>query len=104
MRKLATVILPGSLFLLGAFGLPRSLPGTAAAAPPAAAAKTPPGKKTAAQKGARAFLDVVTPLLLPVATVDSEVSWAAATDVTPEHTGARTGTGKALAALTKSKL
>jgi peptidyl-dipeptidase A len=99
MRKLPAVVLTGGLSLAAAMGLPRARSATPTAAPKPAA-----GKKTAAQKEARAFLEIATPLLLPVATVDSEVNWTAATDVTPEHTGARTGTGKALAALAGSKL
>jgi peptidyl-dipeptidase A len=59
---------------------------------------------TAAEKEARAFLDLMTPVIVPVATVDADISWTAATDVTPEHTGARTGADRALAALSGSRL
>ena len=41
-------------------------------------------------------------LLAPVSTSASLADWAAATDVTPEHTGQRTGADKALAALAGS--
>ncbi len=68
------------------------------------APKTRPAKRlTASEKEARAFLDVVTPLLIPVSTVEADVAWSAATDVTPEHTGARMGADRALAALAGSK-
>ena len=74
----------------------------------AATAKEPRGggaKRTSTiEKEARAFLDLVGPLIMPVATVDADIGWSAATDVTPEHTGARTGADKALAALAGSKL
>ena len=63
-----------------------------------------PGKKTAAQKEAEAFLADVTGLMAPVATSTNRADWLAATDVTPEHTGQRTGADKALAALAGSKL
>lgn len=39
-----------------------------------------------------------------MATVDAQINWTASTDVTPEHTGARTGSGKAMAALAGSKV
>ncbi len=61
-------------------------------------------RATATEKEARAFLETITPLLLPVATVEAEISWSASTDVTPEHTGARTGASKAMAALAGSKV
>ena len=41
----------------------------------------------------------MTSLLTPVSTTASESDWVAATDVTPEHTGLRTGADKALATL-----
>ncbi len=67
-----------------------------------------PGKKAAprkaAEREARAFLETVTELLVPVAAVSAEASWVAATDVTPEHTGSRAGADKAYAALAGSKL
>ncbi len=56
-------------------------------------------KKTATEKDAEAFLDIVTSLLMPVSTTAADADWAAATDVTPEHTGQRTGADKALATL-----
>jgi peptidyl-dipeptidase A len=63
------------------------------------------GKRiTTTEKDARAFLDMVTPLIVPVATVDADISWVAATDVNPEHTGARTGADRVLAALSGSKV
>ncbi|HEY4187399.1 MAG TPA: M2 family metallopeptidase [Polyangia bacterium] len=66
-------------------------------------ARVPPRRLSAAEKEARAFLDVVVPLILPVEAVGGELDWVAATDVTPEHTGARAGADKALAALSGSK-
>src|SRR3954470_22852540 len=74
---------------------------TAVAAPTrtTAAAKK---KATAAEKDAEAFLETITALLTPVSTVAAEADWAAATDVTPEHTGLRTGADKALATLSGS--
>src|SRR5882724_7395593 len=62
----------------------------------------PKKKATAAEKEAEAFLDTITALLAPVSTVAAEADWAAATDVTPEHTGLRTGADKALATLSGS--
>src|SRR5215831_5441014 len=56
-------------------------------------------KKTATEKEAEAFLDVVTSLLMPVSTTAADADWVAATDVTPENTGLRTGADKALATL-----
>ena len=77
------------------------------AKPGAAAAPTKPRsaskRLSATEKEARAFLDVVVPLLMPVQTVGAQIDWVAATDVTPEHTGARAGADKALAALAGSK-
>ena len=67
-----------------------------------AASGAPPkahSKRTVTEKEAEAFLDVVTPLLVPVSTTAAEADWIAATDVTPEHTGQRTGADKALATL-----
>src|SRR4051794_39162398 len=79
----------------------------------AAAARPPKTEKSAAGKAAgkagpqekegRAFLDGVTGLLWPVSTAAGQADWIAATDVTPEHTGQRTGADKVLAALTGAK-
>lgn len=80
---------------------PATRPATSPAAPrPVRAAGKRP---SATEKEARAFLDVIVPLLMPVETVAGQIDWVAATDVTPEHTGARTGAEKALAALAGSK-
>jgi peptidyl-dipeptidase A len=67
-------------------------------APPRAA------NKKSAEKEAQAFLDAVTPLLLPAATTFSQVDWTAATDATPEHIAERTGAGRITATLTGSRL
>jgi peptidyl-dipeptidase A len=61
------------------------------------------GKKAPVERDAEAFLESVTGLLWPVATATDNADWSAATDVTPEHTGQRTGADKALAALAGSK-
>jgi peptidyl-dipeptidase A len=74
--------------------------GTAQAA--TRAKRSPP--KTAVEKEAEAFLSTVTSLLGPVAVTTNLAEWASLTDVTPEHTGQRTGADKALAALAGSKL
>jgi peptidyl-dipeptidase A len=63
-----------------------------------------PIRRTPAEKEATVFLEGLTGLLAPVSTATAEADWLAATDVTPEHTGQRTGADKALAALTGSKL
>ncbi|HXU81245.1 MAG TPA: M2 family metallopeptidase, partial [Polyangia bacterium] len=61
-------------------------------------------KVSAVERDARAYLETMNALLQPVVTVASEAAWAAATDVTPEHTGARAGAEKTAAALSGSKL
>jgi peptidyl-dipeptidase A len=66
-----------------------------AAGAAAAAGKRP----TPVQKDAEVFLATVTGLLAPVSTSTGLVDWAAATDVTPDHVGERSGANKALAAL-----
>ncbi|HET6281365.1 MAG TPA: M2 family metallopeptidase [Polyangia bacterium] len=68
------------------------------------AEKKPPGKKTASEKEATAFLEIVAPLLLPPATATAEADWTAAIDVTPEHTAQRTGADKIYASLSGSKV
>jgi peptidyl-dipeptidase A len=75
-----------------------------AAAPPSASPTASKGrsKKNATEREAEAFLETITSLLMPVSTVAAEADWAAATDVTPEHTGLRTGADKALATLAGS--
>src|SRR5207249_3554176 len=69
--------------------------------PPRAAAGHRP---SALEKDARAFLESTSALFQPVGKTASEAAWTAATDVTPEHTGARAGAEKAAAALFGSKL
>jgi peptidyl-dipeptidase A len=61
------------------------------------------GKKSPVERDAETFLDAVTGLVWPVATATDNVDWLAATDVTAEHTGQRTGADKGLAALAGSK-
>jgi len=61
-------------------------------------------RPSAAEKDARAFLDIVVPLVIPATTVDGDVAWTAATDVTPEHTGARTGADRTLAAVSGARV
>lgn len=60
--------------------------------------------RSAAEKEAEAFLATVTSLLAPVAVSANLADWTSLTDVTPEHTGQRTGADKTLAALAGSKL
>jgi peptidyl-dipeptidase A len=60
--------------------------------------------RSAPEKEAEAFLTTVTNLLAPVAVSANLADWTSLTDVTPEHTGQRTGADKALAALAGSKL
>jgi peptidyl-dipeptidase A len=60
------------------------------------------GKRSAAEREARAFLETISALVQPVSTVAAEAGWTAATDVTPEHTGARAGAEKAAAAVVGS--
>jgi peptidyl-dipeptidase A len=64
----------------------------------------PAKKLTAQEREARAFLDVATGLLQPLQTVANQAAWVAATDVTAEHTAARTVADKAVAAVAGSKL
>jgi peptidyl-dipeptidase A len=75
-------------------------------AKPAKASKKSSAKSSASgpEKEAQAFLATVTSLLGPVAVSANLADWTSLTDVTPEHTGQRTGADKALAALAGSKL
>jgi len=74
--------------------------GVACVAAGAAGVATAAGKRAApAQKEAEAFLATVTGLIAPVSTSTGIVDWAAATDVTPDHIGERSGANKAMAAL-----
>ncbi|HEY2900540.1 MAG TPA: M2 family metallopeptidase, partial [Polyangia bacterium] len=61
-------------------------------------------RKTAAEKEAEAFLDTVTPLLLPASTTFAQIDWVAATDATADHVAERTGAGRVAATLTGAKL
>jgi peptidyl-dipeptidase A len=61
-------------------------------------------KLTAPERDARAFLEVISGTVQPLQTVANEAAWAASTDVTPEHTAARTTADKATAAVSGSKL
>src|SRR5436190_24334447 len=88
--------------LLVASLVPAALAAALLGAPTRAASK-PAAKKTAVEKDAEAFLASVTSLMWPVSTATASVDWVAATDVTPEHTGERTGAEKAYAALVGSK-
>jgi peptidyl-dipeptidase A len=72
----------------------------ACAAGGAAGVAAAAGKRAApVQKEAEAFLATVTGLIAPVANSTNIADWLAATDVTPEHTGQRSGADKALASL-----
>ncbi len=66
--------------------------------------KSSSSSKSATEKDAEAFLATVTSLLGPVAVSANLADWTSLTDVTPEHTGQRTGADKTLAALAGSKL
>jgi peptidyl-dipeptidase A len=61
-------------------------------------------KLTAAERDARAFLEIMSGTLQPLQSVANQAAWAASTDVTAEHTAARTAAEKALAAVSGSKL
>ena len=56
------------------------------------------------EREARTFLETVSGLVQPLATVANEAAWIASTDVSPEHTSARAAAEKAAAAVTGSKL
>ena len=94
-RPMTGATLSGALVLVLALGRP-SNGAPAAPKPPRAA---PAKRVTAVEKEARAFLDIVAPLLTAVATVDGDVVWTSQIDVTPQHTGERVGADKALSAL-----
>jgi peptidyl-dipeptidase A len=79
--------------LLGTAALP-------ALAPAAKSAK----KSTPEEREARAFLEIMTALLQPLRTVANQAAWTAATDVTPEHTAARSAAEKSLAVASGAKL
>lgn len=61
-------------------------------------------KVSATEREARAFLETVTPLLQPLATVANQAEWVAATDTSAEHTAARAAAEKAAAAVSGSRL
>ncbi|HEX7596638.1 MAG TPA: M2 family metallopeptidase, partial [Polyangia bacterium] len=69
-----------------------------------AAAEKSGRKPSAAEKEARAFLETVTGLVQPLTTVANQAAWVSSTDVSPEHTAARTAAEKAAAAAVGSKL
>jgi peptidyl-dipeptidase A len=68
-----------------------------------AASDRPKGKPSALEREARVFLETVTGLIQPLATVSNQAAWTASTDVTPEHTAARASAEKAAAAALGSK-
>jgi peptidyl-dipeptidase A len=78
--------------------------GAAALAAKPAKPTPPPRKQNPAAREARSFLEQVTGLLWPVSTAANEADWIAATDVTPEHVGQRTGAEQAQAAITGAKV
>jgi len=82
---------------------PTTTDGASARPARAAGPRAATRRVSAAEKEARAFLEAVVPLILPAETVAGQVEWTAATDVTPEHTGARAGADKTLAALSGAK-
>ena len=64
----------------------------------------PSKKLTAQERDTRAFLDIMSGTLQPLQAVANQAAWAAATDVTAEHTAARAAAEKALAAVSGAKL
>jgi peptidyl-dipeptidase A len=71
----------------------------------AAALQARPGRKPSAQeREARSYLAIMTGTLEPLHAVANQAAWTAATDVTAEHTAARTAAEKALAAVSGSRL
>jgi len=73
--------------------------------PPLAPPHVTPSKRIGAtERDARAFLAIVSPLVISVSATAAEIDWVAATDVTPEHTGAMTGADRALATLSGAKI
>jgi peptidyl-dipeptidase A len=87
--------------------LPLLLAGTALAATSLAALglhAKPAKKATPAEREARTFLETMSPVVQALHTVANQAAWAAATDVTPEHTAARAAAEKALAAVSGSRL
>src|SRR3954470_17785839 len=92
---------------IGAMGVGVAAPNPSAdASKPAKPSRKPAAKSSASapEKEAQAFLVTVTSLLGPVAVGANLADWTSLIDVTPEHTGQRTGADKALAALAGSKL
>jgi peptidyl-dipeptidase A len=61
-------------------------------------------KLSAEEREARAFLDTLGGVMQPLQAVASETAWLAATDVTADHTAARTAADKAQAAVVGAKL
>ena len=61
-------------------------------------------KTSAEEREARAFLETMTAVVQPLRTVANQAAWTAATDVTAEHTLARTVAEKALASVSGSKM
>jgi peptidyl-dipeptidase A len=64
----------------------------------------PSRRATPQEREARNFLETVSGLVQPLQTVANQAAWTAATDVTPDHTAARTAAEKALASVVGSKL
>ena len=64
----------------------------------------PSRKASPQEREARTFLDITSGLVQPLQTVAGQAAWIASTDVTPEHTAARTAADKALASVLGSKL
>jgi peptidyl-dipeptidase A len=93
-----TVVAPG-------VGAAAAKPSADVSRPTKASKKSSPRSSASGpEKEAQAFLATVTSLLGPVAVTANLADWTSLTDVTPEHTGQRTGADKALAALAGSKL
>jgi peptidyl-dipeptidase A len=71
----------------------------AAAAPEVPPTAAPAPRTSAAEREAQAFLDGFADLSRPVARAAALAAWKAASDLTPEHAGERTGAEQAAAAL-----
>ncbi len=68
------------------------------------AGERPSRRASASEREARTFLETITPLVQPLATVANQAAWVAATDATPEHTAARASADKAAAAVSGARV
>ncbi len=98
----ATLACLGLTLLVGApraWAAPAATAAKPAATPPRPALAAPtPAARSAAAEEARRFLDLYSSIDQGLYAAMQEADWAASTDVTPEHDGARVAAGKAYAA------